>query len=126
MNAKDRRLGVGAGREAGMLKVNRYYDMLPPDEAYHIDCGGRLSYDNSGPPAIYEWECCRCHQKWESKLLRKMSEAQLEERFYMFPKPDDNTYVIVEDTDGFKTFTRTVTWREAREKKLKRIPDPTR
>jgi len=124
VNVQDRRIGVGAGREAGMVKPTSYYNILPEDEPYHIDCGGRVTYNPSD--MRYEWECARCHQKWKSETLKNMVLPDLQARFYLFPQPDSDTYVIVEDTDGFKTFTRTIKWSEAVAKKLKKIPDPTR
>lgn len=116
-------MGVGAGAESGAIRPTGYIHITPPDIIYHMNCGGQVVYNGYNTP---DWTCEVCKRVWGDNKMQKFSVQDLRDRFYLLPKPDGNTYIIVEDTDGFKTFTRTVTWAEAIAKGLKKIPDPTR
>jgi hypothetical protein len=122
-------MGIGAGREAGCIKPRNYIHCTPQDKIYHIDCGGQVERKDISYSDFLQnfvWDCNQCKRRWDDKTMRNFSDQDLRDRFYLLPEPDSTIYVIVEDTDGFKTFTRTVTWAEAKAKGLKRVPDMTK
>jgi hypothetical protein len=118
--------GLAAGKNK--VKPYGYVNLLPPDIIYHLGCGGEIKFNDHSwhTPGYGIWSCERCDQKWTDDTLRKFSRQDLQDRFYLEHPVDPESYIIVEDTDGMVRFTRTVTYKEALQKGLKKIPDPTR
>lgn len=83
------------------------------DPLYHNLCGGRV--DSKIDTCSWEmgWECSGCGQKWLNKTFEKFSLPDLADRFHTRPAPDFSSNVIVEKTEGKKTYTTVVNAVEA-------------
>lgn len=119
---------AGSSTQPGVIKPRNYHHCTPHDVIYHVGCGGEVirtdigHYDN----VQLVWDCDRCKRRWQDSTMKKFTTQELVDRFYLLEKDDGPALIIVEDTDGVKRFTRTVTQYEANQRGLKKIPDPTR
>lgn len=119
---------AGSSSQPGVIKPRSYYNITPPDVAYHLGCGGIVERKDIGHYDAEDlvWDCDQCKRRWRDATMKNFDAKALQDRFYMLKKPDNSAVIIVEDTDGVKRFTRTVTQYEANQRGLKKVKDPTK